>query len=122
LTTVNFSGKVFRLTRKLQPSYDLRHVQSLIRQGKYLVKDNALGAAYDDFGWTGFEIQEVMCKLKPKHFRKSAPSQKIPGIMIDYYAVRKIKGESVYLHFYVTYEGSDELVIINSFHRLEERV
>jgi len=42
--------------------------------------------------------------------------------MIDYYVVGKIKGESVYLHFYVTYEGSDELVIINSFHRLEKRV
>ena len=120
LTDVNFLCKMSKAIGKHGSSYSLRHVQNLIRRGKYLIKDNAVDSAENDFGWTASDIKEVMCRLKPKHFRKTELSKNLPGVMIDYYAARKMKGQQVYLHFYVVYDGSEELVVINSFHRFKE--
>jgi len=120
LTHVNLYCRMSRSISRSKASYRLKHIQDLIRQGKYLIKDNAVALADSDFGWTGSEIIDVMCRLKPKHFRKTEDSKILPGVMIDYYGAHKMRGEKVYLHFYVAYEGSDERVVINSFHRLEE--
>ena len=120
MTGVNLCCKMSRSIGRSKASYELKHVQDLIRQGKYLIRDNAMASANDDFGWTSSEIIDVMCRLKTKHFRKTENSKFLPGVMIDYYSAHRMRGEQVYLHFYVDYEGSDERVVINSFHRLEE--
>jgi len=100
--------------------YNLSHVKKLVRRKRFFITSKALYSANGDFGWGPADIQDAICKLKPKNFFKTAPAKYMPGVMVDYYKARKLKGEKVYLHFYIDYEDSQEWVILHSCKRLEE--
>ena len=50
---------------------------------------------------------------------KSEPLRVIPGVIVDVYKARRLRGEDVYLHFYIDYLDGEERVILNSFKHLE---
>ena len=93
--------------------YSLRKVKQLIAEGNVVVRGNASEGAYYCFGWNSCDIFDAIKKLQSKHFGKSTPSNYIPGVMVDAYKARGLKGENVYTHFYI-HPGTGKL-IINSF-------
>jgi Motility quorum-sensing regulator, toxin of MqsA len=92
--------------------YPLTEVKDKIRNGCVLINQNALTNASKDFGWGVDEILETFDYLKDHHFYKKEPSKLSALLIIDYYKVR-VKGEDVYIHFYIT--NDNKTLIINSF-------
>jgi hypothetical protein len=86
--------------------------------GKVQVTGTAYSCALRDFGWGEKDILDAVRKLKPKCFYKTEECRVKSGQMVDYYKARGLKGENVYLHFYIDIV-TDELVI-QSCKRLEE--
>ena len=104
--------------RKATAYYDLKNVQKHVQDMDcHLITSKALECAYQDFGWDHDEIVLAISRLKPKHFYKSEESRFFPGVIVDYYRARRLNGEGVYVHFHYDEEG--EMLIVNSFKRLE---
>jgi len=99
--------------------YSLHCIKKLVRNGAIDVTRKALDCANRDFGWDYPAIRDALCGLKDRHFYKSERHRVIPGVVVDIYKARKLKGEDVYLHFYVDYLDGEERVILNSFKHLE---
>jgi hypothetical protein len=99
---------------KPQSTYPLSEVKELVDQGKVWLKPNALQCAQRDFGWERRDILDALKKLKPGHFNKSDPSVKKPGVLLDIYKAYGLKGEDVYIHFYI--DDQDGILVVNSFH------
>ena len=97
-----------------QPYYSLSAVKQLVKQRVVDIRGNALEGAYQDFGWKSDDILDAIRKLKPAHYYKSEPSRMRESLFIDYYKVPELKGEAVYVHFFIV-EGR---LIVNSFKRI----
>lgn len=94
--------------------YPLEEVKQKIADGKVVINENALGRAYQDFGWESKDILDAYRMLKETDYCKSDRSKMNPFIEIDYYKAY-IKGENIYTHFYIS--GDSDFLIINSFHK-----
>lgn len=92
------------------PYYPLPEVRLRIRTGKVQITRTALSCAREDFGWGAKEILDAVRNLKPKHFYKTEVCRRYPGQMVDYYKAKRLKGENVYIHFYIDIT-TDELVV-----------
>ena len=101
---------------KQKPSYPLEDVRGKIAQGKYRINPDVQIDAHRDFGWGTADIEDAFQKLQPKHFYKTDPSEKIPGVMLDVYQAPRLKKEDVYTHFYIREDGC---LVINSLHKLD---
>jgi len=99
--------------------YPLHEVRLRIRKGKVLVTGSALEGARQDFNWGGKDVIEAVLNLKPKHFYKTEECKAAPGEMVDYYRAKGLKGENVYIHFYI--DIATDTLIIQSCKKLEER-
>jgi len=97
------------------PYYPLKDVKALVRSGNWDVNEDALDDAATDFEWTKADIAKTILALRPDHFDISDWSRAKPGVMLDCYKARKLRGENVYTHFYI--ENKTQLVV-NSFKRL----
>ena len=107
------STKKFQAKRS-QAYYSLSVVKQLVKQGDVDIRGNALESAYQDFGWKTDDILDAIRKLKPAHYYKSEPSRMRKSLFIDYYKAPELKGEAVYIHFYIV----DGRLIVNSFKRI----
>lgn len=101
---------------KSQSIYALSEIRKLIDQRRFCVNPNALNDAQRDFGWETSDIVDALKRLKPGHFYKSDSSAKKPGVVLDFYKARGLKGEDIYTHFYVDDEAG--VLVVNSFKRL----
>jgi hypothetical protein len=108
------SGKKRKAASRSKPFYSLSEVKQLTRKGAVSFRVNALESARIDFGWKADDMVAAIQQLKHSHFFKSEPSRMIQNCMIDSYKAPDLRGESVYLHFYVV-KGR---LIINSFKKL----
>ncbi len=81
-----------------------------------MAKPNALNCAQRDFGWETRDILDALRRLKPGHFYKSEPSGKKHGVVLDFYKAYGLKGEDVYIHFYI--DDEDGVLVVNSFKRV----
>jgi len=102
-----------RISEKPSSRYPLRQVKAKLSTNKVLIKPNALNCARKDFGWETADILDTLKKLTPDHYDKTDPSEKKPGIMLDFYRAANLKGENIYTHFYI--DDQTGLLIINSF-------
>lgn len=102
-----------RARAKRDPFYSLPEVKKLVRDGAVLIRRNALDGARDAFGWNSDDILDALRRLQVKHFHKSAVSRINPQRVLDFYKARRLKGENVYIHFYV--DDDTGKLIINSF-------
>ena len=98
--------------------YPLREVRLRVRTGKVKVTGSASRCAQQDFGWGVKDILDAVQKLKPKHFYKTEQCKVKPGQMVDYYTAKGLKGEDVYIHFYI--DITTDVLIIQSCKKLEE--
>lgn len=98
------------------PHNALMQVKRLKHRKRFFIRYNALQDARKDFGWNTQDIVDALNKLQNKHYYKTDPSKYRPGVMIDVYRARGLKGEDVYTHFYV--DPNNGKLIINSFKRL----
>ena len=78
---------------------------------------NAIQEARRCFGWGKEDIYDAMRELRPQQFHKIMRSDREFGLMLDVYKARGLKGENVYIHFYIDQAGEDTLVI-SSFKRI----
>jgi hypothetical protein len=101
---------------RLKRAYTLQDVRSKIAQGKYRVTNNARVDANSCFGWGIEDIEDAFSKLQNKHYKKSMRSKTIAGVILDVYHAEGLKGEDVYIHFYI----KDGLLRINSVHELRK--
>ncbi|MCK4548381.1 MAG: type II toxin-antitoxin system MqsR family toxin [Candidatus Eisenbacteria sp.] len=101
------------------PHVCLNEVRRLVQNGQVLIRPNALWDAEEAFGWDEADIFDALGRLKPKHFYKSAESDCVPGTMLDFYKARSLKGENVYIHFYVDEETRK--LVVNSFKEDKEK-
>ena len=97
--------------------YPLKEVKALVRRGSWRINQNARDGAYKSFGWGVHEIRSAILALNQCNFDISDWSRHKPGVMIDYYKARNLKGENVYTHFYI--DRDEVIVVINSFKRIE---
>jgi hypothetical protein len=97
--------------------YSLKEVKALVRRGDWRINQNALNGARNSFGWGVDEIRSAILALHPCDFDISDWSRHKPGVMIDYYKARNLKGENVYTHFYIDHD--EVIVVINSFKRID---
>lgn len=81
-----------------------------------MIRPNAFQDAWNDFGWETKDIVDALNKLQNNHYHKTDLSRFKPGIMIDFYHARDLKGENVYIHFYVDPDSGK--LVINSFKRM----
>ncbi|HKP97196.1 MAG TPA: type II toxin-antitoxin system MqsR family toxin [Fibrobacteria bacterium] len=103
-------------------TYKLKDAKRLLRENSYRINTDVSIDALNDFGWTEADIKSAFLKLNgaPRpvgHFYKTAPSEKIPGVMLDFYKASNLNGEDVYCHFYM----KNGRLIINSFKRWQGR-
>ncbi len=98
------------------PTRGLQRVKRLVRKGRFVIRDNALFQAYSDFGWSNDEITKAILRLRRRDCYKSDPSSAVPGATLDFYRVRGLVGQNVFLHLYVNEEGD---VVLNSCKRWE---
>lgn len=98
---------------KPDPFYSLPEVKKLVHAGAVLIRSNALDGARDAFGWNSADILDAVRRLQVKHFYKSAVSKINPERVLDFYKARGLKGENVYIHFYI--DEDTGTLIINSF-------
>ncbi|MEA2039713.1 MAG: type II toxin-antitoxin system MqsR family toxin [Thermodesulfobacteriota bacterium] len=101
---------------RTEPYYSLGKVKKLIETEKYIIRRNALEGARKDFAWELPDILDALKKLQPKHFYKPGESYFAPKIPIDFYKAYNLKGEDVYIHFYIDKET--EILIVDSFKRI----
>ena len=95
--------------------HPLIEIRRLKHRRKYLINSNALESARQDFGWIKQDIIDALNKLQHKHYHKTNASRVKPGVMIDFYRARGLKGEDIYTHFYVDPDSGK--LVINSFKR-----
>jgi len=100
--------------KRSQAYYSLSVVKQLVKQGDVDIRGNALDSAYQDFGWKSGDILDAIRKLKPAHYYKSELSRMRESLVIDYYKAPELKGEAVYVHFYIV----DGRLIVNSFKKI----
>lgn len=100
--------------KRSKPYYSLTAAKQLIKQGDVAIRGNALEGAYQDFGWKTDDILDAIRKLKPAHYYKSEPSRMRESLLIDYHKAPELKGEAVYIHFYI----ADGRLIVNSFKKI----
>lgn len=110
-----------------KPHYPLSNVKKLIKEGKFLIRPNAIQYAWDDFGWKPADIKKCLLKLNDKYhpddqknnrFYKTEDHRNFSNTKMDYYKCQDImEGMNVYIHFYI-HPDSGKL-IISSFHELE---
>ena len=96
--------------------YPLKEVQALVRKGNWRVNQNALNGARSSFGWGVADIRAAILALQPCHFDISDWSRVKPGVMLDYYKAKNLRGEDVYTHFYI--EKEEVFLVINSFKKI----
>lgn len=92
--------------------YNLREVKSLIKEERFLVTDNAVVSANDDFGGDVGDIKKFFLSLRKGHFYKREYAEKWDTDYLDVYKA-EMYGQKVYTHFFIRDDGM--LVIINSF-------
>ena len=105
--------KTKRFPEKPKSCYPLRQVGEKLSTNMVRIRGNALSSALKDFGWESADIIDALKKLTPDHYDKTDPSEKKPGIMLDFYRAANIKGENIYTHFYI--DDQTGFLIINSF-------
>jgi len=93
--------------------YPLSEVKALVAAGNVVIQGNARDSAYYDFGWNTEDILDALSKLQSKHHYKYDCSKIKPQIVIDYYKAKPLKGEAVYIHFYIDDDAG--MLIVNSF-------
>ena len=96
--------------------YPLKEVKALIKGGNWHVNEDALDDAMEDFGWNKDDVRSAFLALQPCHWYKSEWSRVKPGVMLDYYKARGLRGENVYTHFYV--DNEEVFLVINSFKKI----
>ena len=106
-------SKPIKRKKTKQSHYPLSEVKDKVKNGKLLIKPNAEFRAYQDFAWSITDIKSALLKLSAKDFQKTEPSEKIPGVFLDFYKAY-INKENVYTHFYIN--RITNTLIINSFH------
>lgn len=78
-----------------------------------MIRDEVKDTADKAFGWGISDILDAFMKLQLKHFYKTGPSDFEPHFPIDFYKARGLKGENVYIHFYV--DDQTNLLMVDSF-------
>jgi hypothetical protein len=108
--------KVNPIHARTGPYYKIGTVKGLVNEGKVVIRSQALESALNDFGWELVDILDAFKKLQRKHFYKTANSNFIPDLPIDYYKARDLKGEDIYTHFYIDKET--QVLQVDSFKRI----
>ena len=104
--------------KKPKPYYELAEVKSLIKEGKVLIRKNAIKGADVSFGWETVDILDALNNLENKHFYKSAVSNKLKSsTVLDFYKAKNLKGENIYIHYYIN--DDEGMLIVNSFKQLK---
>lgn len=111
----------------MSPHYPLQRVKQLLKEGRFLIRDNAIQSALDDFGWDADGIVRCLRMLNDRpyradrnrnHFYKTEQHTRIPNTKMDYYRAKGIMdGINLYTHFYIHPETG--YLIISSFKELE---
>lgn len=97
---------------RLEPCFPLREVKTLAKEGRYIIAQQALKSAHDDFEWGAEEIIKAILFLSEKHLHKRSVCYNKSHIMMDVYKAC-LMGENIYIHFYI--DDDDRLLIIGSF-------
>ena len=120
MTIVNFAHIMSR--NRGESHYNLADVKSMAKgiMGGFSIEPGAEKCASDHFGWQMVDIVDAICRLKRKHFWKSAPHDYLPGEIVDVYHAHRLKGMCVYLHLHIVVEGNEPMLIIGSCKELEE--
>jgi hypothetical protein len=105
-----------RIQGRTTAYYSLAEVKKLVKAGNVLIREKSQKSAREDFGWDFNDILDALKKLQPKDFRKSDESFFEPKIPVDYYKAYGLKGEDVYIHFYI--QSETNLLIIDSFKKI----
>jgi hypothetical protein len=98
----------------LKSYYSLDRVVQKINDRQLWINEDVQEDARIQFGWRISDIKNAYRKLQPKHFVRSAMSEKLFGVVLDYY-IAIIDGEKIFTHFYI--DNETDLLIINSFHK-----
>lgn len=102
-----------RIQGRTEPYYSLGVVKGLVKAGKVVISEKARDTADKAFGWGVADILDALTKLQPSHFYKPGLSNFEPHFPIDFYKARGLKGENVYIHFYV--DDETNLLMVDSF-------
>lgn len=105
-----------RTVPRTESWYPLSEVRDLIDQGRVYIRANALNDALRDFGWETPDVIDAVKRLQPRHFYKRDESKKKHRVVLDFYKAHGLKGEDVYIHFYI--DEGDGVLVINSFKRI----
>ena len=104
------SRKKKKTRPKPKPFYPLNEVKDLVRSGNVRIRGNALEGAREAFGWSMSDILDALLRLQVKHFYKKDVSKVKPGVVLDFYKAPGLKGENVYMHFYID-DGEGKLIV-----------
>lgn len=108
-------GKGFKPPPRPKSYYELVEVRQKLVNKEFLIYQNAIECALQDFGWQISDICDVYMMLRPNHFYKTEKSDKNSNRYIDVYKAR-LKGEDIYTHFYI--DEDNNTLVINSFKRI----
>jgi hypothetical protein len=102
-----------RMQKRTGPFYSLGRVKGLVNAGHYVIRAEAKDTAGKAFGWGESDMRDALMKLQPSHFYKPGISNFEPHFPIDFYKARGLKGENVYIHFYI--DDETNLLMVDSF-------
>jgi len=102
-----------RLQERKAPYYSLGVVKGLVKNGDVRIRDKVMRSAEKAFGWDESDMRDALMKLQIKHFYKTGPSDFEPHFPIDFYKAHGLKGENVYIHFYI--DDETNLLMVDSF-------
>jgi len=105
-----------RIHGRTGPYYSLGIAKGLVKTGNVRIRHEAQESARKDFGWELPDMLDALKKLQPKHFHKPGESYFTPKIPFDFYKAYNLKGEDVYIHFYIDNEA--DLLMIDSFKKI----
>lgn len=88
----------------MRPTYRLEQVKQLFQQNSFRITETALqGAAMMDFLDEDIIDCVTIC-LGDRHFYKTMPAERVPGLMQDVYKIL-YEGERVYLKLQISKSG-----------------
>lgn len=100
------------MQKRTGPFYSLARVKGLVKAGNYVIREEAKDIARKAFGWDESDMRDALMKLQASHFYKPGLSNFEPRFPIDFYKARGLKGENVYIHFYI--DDETNLLMVDS--------
>ncbi len=104
----------------MKPTYDLKLVKELIRNGHYRITLRALSDAQSDFDFDAERILEEILGLKLQELDKTMPSEKMPDLWQDVYKKRVIvhaRVQTAYIKLNIVRPSNKETAVVISFHK-----